>query len=425
MRTGLKMGFLAWAAMCVSNSPLLAQNVVERQIFDGVKLASGEDLGVNSSENRTDWLSPDSGALKMSYPSGQAWGAVFITVGKPTDPPRPSVDLTAYTTLLVEVRGDSGSTLEIGIKDAQQPDDGNEQKVIVPVFSSYRTYAIPLSKFNKANLKSVYTLTEFVFSGSQAQTVWFRNIKYTSAPAPNVDSIVNGASFHAGAAAEGWVSLLGQNLSPTARGWADRDFQGKKLPTALDGVSVNTNDRDMAVAYIGPTQINALIFNDVATGVSSYISVTNSVGTSVPLRVVIQPADPALFVLSPQGGRYAAAEHTDGTIVGRPGLYGTAAITVPAKPGEIIQVFGNAFGPTSPLTVPDELMTAPAPLPASANLSAHLGTTPVMVQFAGLIAPGLYQLNLLVPNVADGDQRIFIDLGAASMQQEVYLTIQH
>src|SRR5439155_3868859 len=135
------------------------------------------------------------------------------------------------------------------IKDANMPDDGAEQKVIVPVFGSYRTYAIPLDKFNRANLKNIYVVAEFVFSGGQ-QTVWFRNIRYTSASAPNVQNFVNAASFRNGAGAGTWASLMGQALSSVTRPWADRDFQGNKLPKALDGISVNVDDRDMALSYI-------------------------------------------------------------------------------------------------------------------------------------------------------------------------------
>lgn len=403
--------------------PVSAQAPTEKLIFDGTKLGDELDMGVNTSGGRTDWVGPDGGAMKMAYPAGQAWGAVFITVGKPKDPPRPGWDLSAFATLLVEVRGDAGSTIEIGIKDANMPDDGTEQKVIVPVFNSYRTYAIPLSKFNRANLKNIYVAAEFVFSGGQ-QTVWFRNIRYTSAFAPNVENVVNAASFRPGAGAGAWVSLTGQALSPVTRPWADRDFQGNKLPRALDGVTMNVDDRDMALSYVSPTQINALIYGDVITGRSSYVSVTNAVGTSIPLRIIIQPTYPAFFALSPQSGRYAAAVHLDGTIVGKPGLYGGDLTTRPAKPGDLVQIFGTGFGPTSPMTAPDELVPAPVPLPTSANVSVRFGTTPATVDFAGLVGPGLYQFNVRIPNVSDGDQRLSVDLGNVSMQQEVYLTVQ-
>ncbi len=423
MGIALRFGLLLVTAGIVSTSLLPAQNVTEREIFDGVKLADGLDMGVNTSAGRTDWVNPDVSAMKMAYPSGQAWGAVFITVGKPKDPPRPSWDLSGYASLLVEVRGDAGTTLEIGIKDASQPDDGNEQKVIVPVFNSYRTYAIPLSKFNRADSKHIYVVTEFVFSGSQSQTVWFRKIKYTTSSAPNVDTALNGASFKTGAGSGMWVSLIGQNLSGVARGWTDKDFPGNKLPIALDGISVNVNERNLAVAYIGSTQVNALVFHDVPSG-QSYFSVTNALGTSVPVRVVLQSTFPAFFALPPEGGKYAAAVLLDGAIVGKPGLLGSGVVSRPAKPGEIVQIFGTGFGPTTPLSVADEILPAPLPLANPSAISIRFGTTSAIVDWAGLVGPGLYQFNVRVPGVADGDQLLSVDVGGSRLQQDVYLTVQ-
>ncbi len=309
----------------------------------------------------------------MAYPSGQAWGAVFITVGRPQNPPRPSVDLSACATLLVEIRGTPGTTLEIGVKDKDQPDDGNEQKVILPVFNGYRTYAIPLSMFSRAKLQQIYIPTEFVFGGPGDQTVWFRSIRYSSAPAPISSQVLNGASFLPGAGPGMWVSIKGQNLSTSSRAWEDRDFQGSRLPTALDGVRVNVNDRDMAVAYVSPTQINAMFFHDIPTGPSVYVSVTSSLGTSVPIRVAIPPTFPAFFTLSPRDGRYIAAVHLDGVIVGPQGLYGPNFTTRPAKPGDTILVFGTGFGPTSPLPVAGEIVPAPLSLPSAASLSVRVG----------------------------------------------------
>lgn len=107
----------------MSSLPMNAQSVNERDVLTGTRLAEGFDMGVNSSGNRTDWLIQDGDAMKMAYPSMQAWGSVFVTFGRPTNPPRPSVDLSAFATLLIEVRGDPGATIEIGIKDSTQPDD--------------------------------------------------------------------------------------------------------------------------------------------------------------------------------------------------------------------------------------------------------------------------------------------------------------
>jgi exo-beta-1,3-glucanase (GH17 family) len=151
-----------------------------RAVFDDRGLAAQYDMGVDSSGQRRDWLETSEGAMEMAYPAGQSWGAVFITVGSPVDPPRPWKDFSPFRTLSVELRGKSGNeSVEIGIKDSSDPDDGSETKTLVSQLSTeWETYEFPLSSFNTADLEKLYVVTEFVFAGSTAQTVYFRNVRY-------------------------------------------------------------------------------------------------------------------------------------------------------------------------------------------------------------------------------------------------------
>ncbi len=81
---------------------------------------------------------------------------------------------------MLEMSGSPG-TIEVGIKDSFQADDGSETKVPVQTTNEWQTFTIPLSRFTGADLKRVYVLVEFVFGGPSAQTLRVRNIKYTSA----------------------------------------------------------------------------------------------------------------------------------------------------------------------------------------------------------------------------------------------------
>ena len=148
-------------------------------ILVGAQLSPGLDMGVNSSGGKTDWLSNDGSHMTMSYPAGQSWGAVFITVGKPTAPPRPSRDMSEYDTLSVEMKGASGGEqIEIGVKTNTQPDDGSETKVPIKLTSEWHTYTFALNQFIGVDLKSVYVMIEFVFSGADSQEVQVRNVRY-------------------------------------------------------------------------------------------------------------------------------------------------------------------------------------------------------------------------------------------------------
>lgn len=143
------------------------------------KLSSGYDMGVNTSGGVTTWVYRDSSGVCMDYPDGQDWGAVFITVGKPRDPPRPARDLSAFRKLSLELRGGSGGeSVSIGIKSSSNPDDGSESKVLVTgLTKTWTHFEWPLSSFSTADLRHVYVPVEFVFDGP-AQKVCFREVSY-------------------------------------------------------------------------------------------------------------------------------------------------------------------------------------------------------------------------------------------------------
>jgi hypothetical protein len=157
------------------------RNSNEFLIFTNI-LTPGFDIGANSSSGNTGWLEDTGEGMKMSYPSGEAWGAVFIVSDSVTTPPRPSKDFSAYKTLSFEVKGEvGGESFQVGLKDKDDPDDGGEAKVTVcNLTNEWQTITIPLSRFSTADLKNLYVVMEFVFEGANAQTVFFRNVKYLS-----------------------------------------------------------------------------------------------------------------------------------------------------------------------------------------------------------------------------------------------------
>ena len=149
-------------------------------IYAGERLSAGYDMGQNTSAGPQPWVTDMQGYMKMSYPSGLDWGTLFITVGKPRNPPRPGKDFSAYKTFSVDLKGEKGGELvNIGIKDNTDPDDGSEDKITVQVTSEWKTYTYPLSQFANADLTRLYVVAEFVFEpGWPPETVYFRNIRY-------------------------------------------------------------------------------------------------------------------------------------------------------------------------------------------------------------------------------------------------------
>ena len=256
------------------------------------------------------------------------------------------------------------------------------------------------------------------------ETLWFR-ISQASQAAPAVQpwvGVVNGASFQGGLAAGGWVSVFGTNLSATSRTWGDGDFVNGKLPTQLDGVGVNVNGAPVPVYYISPTQINALLPSSL-TGSTVSVEVVMPRGKSDAVIFPLSAVAPAFFVLDPGGRKYAAAVFAEGSYVGPAGLLGGGATTRPAKPGDILQLYATGLGQTSPQAPDGVIITTAYPLKTKPVVT--VGGSPATVQFAGLVSAGLYQINIVVPQVADGDAALQVGVGTTSSPGGVFIAIAH
>ena len=215
-----------------------------------------------------------------------------------------------------------------------------------------------------------------------------------------------------------WVTIKGSNLAPAgdSRIWQASDFVGSQMPTDLDGVGVTMNGESVYVYYISPTQINVLTPPDLAPGPVK-VRVTTNAGTGAALTVLAQQESPSFFIFG--GGPYVAATHANGNLIGPATLY--PGQSTPAQPGEAIVLYANGFGPTSVAVIKGSSVQSGnlSPLPA-----VTIGGTPATVQFAGLLSPGLYQFNVVVPvSVPSGDNAIMATYNGFSTQASLLLTV--
>jgi uncharacterized protein (TIGR03118 family) len=239
-----------------------------------------------------------------------------------------------------------------------------------------------------------------------------------AAPTIAASGIVNGGSFQAGIASNTWISIFGVNLSPISRAWQLTDFSGGHLPTQLSGVSATVNGAPAYVAYISPTQVNVLVPVEAAQG-PVQVQVFNNGLASAAVTAQMQLVSPALFLFT--GNKYAAALHSDGTPVGPTTLF--AGKSTPAKPGEVIAIYGTGFGETDPPIANGELPTSISLL--AATPTATIGGASADVSFAGLTAAGLYQFNVTVPaSVPDGDNPVSISVGGFNSQDNAFVAVQ-
>jgi uncharacterized protein (TIGR03437 family) len=225
-----------------------------------------------------------------------------------------------------------------------------------------------------------------------------------------------------------WIEIYGSNLSATTRGWSAADFTGPNAPTSLDSVQVTIGGRAAFVDYVSPGQVNALVPSDVPVGPAQLV-VSGPAGTSDPYIVAVETVQPGL--LAPPsfrvgGKQYTAALATDfrtfmlpvGAIPGVPSR--------PAKPGQTIILYGIGFGSVTPNLNAGTLVSQANSL--SNSIEIRFGPTPAKLSYHGLApgATGLYQFNVVVPNVPDNPAvPLTFSLAGTIPSQTLYIAVQH
>ena len=232
-----------------------------------------------------------------------------------------------------------------------------------------------------------------------------------AAPYFATSAVQNGASFIAEPIAPNtWFSIKGNELSATTGNW---QVTGSTLPTEVNGVGVTINGTAVPVSFVSNTQVNFLVPVTLSTG-TAQIQTTNNGLTSAAVTVNVDPLAPAFFTLgvnAASGNVYIAAEHANGTLIGPAATIKNAT---PAEPGETIMLFATGFGPTA---ASGEVL-AVAPAIVIDGISAD-------VSFAGLVGPGLYQINVTVPSHVTLGQDVLV-VGLSSnfeTQPNAFLTI--
>jgi uncharacterized protein (TIGR03437 family) len=224
-------------------------------------------------------------------------------------------------------------------------------------------------------------------------------------PAPPTISGVTTASAFGGfnSIAPGvWIQIYGLNLAADTRPWTGADFNGVNAPTSLDGTTVSIGGQAAFVSYISPGQVNALVPSNVATG-EQQITVTGATGTSNSYPVIVNPTAAGMLALKIGGVQYLEALFPDYQTVALPPGTISGVTSQRAKPGDVIIIFGTGFGPVTPNIPAGQIAQGDSTL--TLPLQIFFGSTLATLQYSGL-APGsvgLYQFNVVVPNVPASD----------------------
>jgi hypothetical protein len=95
---------------------------------------------------------------------------------------------------------------------------------------------------------------------------------------------------------------------------------------------------------------------------------------------------------------------------------------VAAKAGDIVELFGVGFGPTSPAVLAGQPFSGAAPTSNPVNL--FIDNVSVTPSFAGLSSAGLFQINLTIPTgLGTGDVPLTATVGGVQTQSGVVISL--
>jgi uncharacterized protein (TIGR03437 family) len=250
------------------------------------------------------------------------------------------------------------------------------------------------------------------------QVIMKSTIQAATSTAPVIGLVANAEGESYSIAPNTWVEIKGLNLAKPGSGrtWQSADFAGGQMPTQLDGVSVTVNGKAAYVYYISPTQVNILTPPDDLSGPVQVV-LTNS-GVTASYTAQTQPASPSFFVFDTVAD--VIATHADGSLIGPTTLY--PGMSRPAKAGETIVIYANGFGHTTvPVTRGSVNQGGTlSPLPA-----VKIGGVNATVVYAGLVSPGQFQFNVVVPQgLTSGYQTISAALNGVTTQGNALIAVQ-
>ena len=240
-------------------------------------------------------------------------------------------------------------------------------------------------------------------------------------PTPTIQAIVDSWGYTEGMAPGLWVTIGGTNLASPPQTW---NFDGaQELPVTLGGAMVTFNGSPAALLYVSPTQINALVPAGVAPGKVEVVVQVNGENSN-PLTITAKAAQPAVYA---PPNPDASAFFVTAALAGTATLVGNSAtdprVVRPVYPGDSLDLYmiglGSTLDPSKFIT--DRVFSGA--FPVSAPVTATVGGEPANVVFAGLTAPGLYLVRIVVPSdLAAGAQPL--QVSASGIQTRPALLLQ-
>ena len=250
-----------------------------------------------------------------------------------------------------------------------------------------------------------------------------------SKPAISAGGIISASQFgaYSSIAPGTWIEIYGTNLANTTTNWSSAFANGNiNAPATVGGTTVTIGNLNAYIDYVSPTQVNAQVPFAVNPG-TQQIVVSTAAGQSANYAINVTSTQAGLFApanFAVGGKQYVGAFHQNGTVVMPTGAV-SGVTSSPASVGEIITMYGVGFGPVNIQLTDGQLVQGLNSI--TTPLTMFFGSTPATFNYDGL-APGylgLYQFNVIVPNVASGSAiPLAFILGSTNSAQTLYTAVQ-
>lgn len=243
----------------------------------------------------------------------------------------------------------------------------------------------------------------------------------SSTSSPRIQAVVNAASFRPGLGANSILSVFGSGWTSDQirREIVPLDLLDRRFPEELACVGLRIGGIRAPLIFVSGNQINAQaparVFNGpVSLEVLGYPGRANE--SRAELSVPAGEFAPAFFL----NGRHIVAQHADG------GLVSDAR---PARPGDVVQLYGTGFGMTAPLYQAGEILSVRAPLRSSFGVSIggtelsladllYVGLTPGWIS-------GLYQFAVRLPtSISNGDVPVVVRIGGLATPEGATIPVR-
>ncbi|MCL6506719.1 MAG: hypothetical protein K6T59_06820 [Bryobacteraceae bacterium] len=243
-----------------------------------------------------------------------------------------------------------------------------------------------------------------------------------------VSNVLNAATFRPGISSNAIFSIFGSGFASRgfSRAVKEADLVNGRFPTVFSCIAVELDGERVPILAVTDVQINAQAPSRPLPD-PARVTVIRNPGRPEEIRVSWEPVRtrpyaPGFFTfdgvsIAALGVQYDLISHPNRPPYGR---Y--------ARPGEIVLLFANGFGPTQPSWQSGEITDQISWLrdPVTVRIG-NMTLRPEDVRYAGLAwgaISGLYQFNVRIPEeTPNGDIPVTIEIGGFSTQPEAVLPV--